>query len=200
MPTRIPRGPPTTVAGTEPGAFATTVARRPRAPTTAHRRGERRGVRGPRRAATRRRPTPTRRIVVRIARVPRAMPAAPRDSQNALARGARKRTVAPFACSRTCAYRRSGLPWLAVGKRVYVRARNLYGQHVALSRVSTPLRYRAAWWVPGAHLRTLWGKMIRLRQHVDTRCAQWTSTLGDPSWPRGLVEFALRARSTRRST
>jgi len=60
-----------------------------------------------------------------------------------------------------------------------VRARNLYGRHLALSRVSTPLRYRAAWWVPGAHLRTLWGKMIRLRHHVDTRRERWDTPDGD---------------------
>lgn len=45
--------------------------------------------------------------------------------------------------------------------------------------MSTPLRYRAAWWVPGAHLRTLWGKMIRLRRHVDTRRERWDTPDGD---------------------
>lgn len=60
-----------------------------------------------------------------------------------------------------------------------MRARNLYGRHLALSRVSTPLQYRAAWWVPGAHLRTLWGKMIRLRRHVDTRRERWDTPDGD---------------------
>jgi len=68
---------------------------------------------------------------------------------------------------------------VAVGEREYVRARNLYGRNVALSRVSAPLRYRAAWWIPGAHLRTLWGKMIRLRQHVDTRRERWETPDGD---------------------
>ena len=45
--------------------------------------------------------------------------------------------------------------------------------------MSAPLRYRAAWWIPGAHLRTLWGKMIRLRQHVDTRRERWDTPDGD---------------------
>lgn len=45
--------------------------------------------------------------------------------------------------------------------------------------MSTPLRYRAAWWVPGAHLQTLWGKMIRVRQHVDTRRERWDTPDGD---------------------
>lgn len=60
-----------------------------------------------------------------------------------------------------------------------MRARNLYGRHVALSRVSAPLRYRAAWWVPGAHLRTLWGKMIRSQQRVHTRRERWDTPDGD---------------------
>lgn len=45
--------------------------------------------------------------------------------------------------------------------------------------MSTPLRYRAAWWVPGAHLRTLWGKLIRVPKRVDTRRERWDTPDGD---------------------
>lgn len=45
--------------------------------------------------------------------------------------------------------------------------------------MSASLRYRAAWWVPGAHFRTLWGKLIRSREHVPTRHERWDTPDGD---------------------
>ncbi|MEO8881172.1 MAG: hydrolase [Gemmatimonadaceae bacterium] len=33
--------------------------------------------------------------------------------------------------------------------------------------------YKPAWWIPGAHLRTLWGKFVRPRQPVATHIERW---------------------------
>jgi uncharacterized protein len=33
--------------------------------------------------------------------------------------------------------------------------------------------YRPAWWIPGAHLRTLWGKFMRPRVALPTRTERW---------------------------
>ena len=60
-----------------------------------------------------------------------------------------------------------------------MRDRNLYDRHILLSRVSAPLRYRAAWWVPGRHLRTLWSRMMRSRERVPTRRERWDTPDGD---------------------
>lgn len=38
--------------------------------------------------------------------------------------------------------------------------------------------YTPAWWVPGAHLRTLWGKFVR-RTALETRSERWTTPDGD---------------------
>jgi len=38
--------------------------------------------------------------------------------------------------------------------------------------------YAPAWWVPGAHLRTLWGKFVR-RISLETRCERWNTPDGD---------------------
>jgi predicted alpha/beta-fold hydrolase len=39
--------------------------------------------------------------------------------------------------------------------------------------------YTPAWWVPGAHLQTLWGKLVRRPPHVPTRAERWTTPDGD---------------------
>lgn len=39
--------------------------------------------------------------------------------------------------------------------------------------------YRPAWWVPGAHLRTLWGKLARRPLPVRTRHERWETPDGD---------------------
>jgi uncharacterized protein len=38
--------------------------------------------------------------------------------------------------------------------------------------------YTPAWWVPGAHLRTLWGKFVR-RTALETRSERWKTPDGD---------------------
>jgi predicted alpha/beta-fold hydrolase len=38
--------------------------------------------------------------------------------------------------------------------------------------------YTPAWWVPGAHLRTLWGKFVR-RTTLETRSERWPTPDGD---------------------
>jgi hypothetical protein len=40
-------------------------------------------------------------------------------------------------------------------------------------------RYTAAWWVPGPHLRTLWGKFFRRVPPVPTRRERWDTPDGD---------------------
>ncbi|MEP6731400.1 MAG: hydrolase [bacterium] len=40
---------------------------------------------------------------------------------------------------------------------------------------SSELTYTPAWWVPGAHLQTLWGKLARRTPAVTTRAERWTT-------------------------
>ena len=39
--------------------------------------------------------------------------------------------------------------------------------------------YTPAWWVPGAHLRTLWGKLLRRPPLLETRVERWPTDDGD---------------------
>ncbi|MEJ7811525.1 MAG: alpha/beta fold hydrolase [Gemmatimonadaceae bacterium] len=39
--------------------------------------------------------------------------------------------------------------------------------------------YHPAWWVPGPHLKTLWGKLFRPRPRVATRVERWDTPDGD---------------------
>lgn len=39
--------------------------------------------------------------------------------------------------------------------------------------------FRPAWWVPGAHAQTLWGKFLRRRPHLATRVERWTTADDD---------------------
>jgi predicted alpha/beta-fold hydrolase len=39
--------------------------------------------------------------------------------------------------------------------------------------------YTPAWWVPGAHLRTLWGKFVRRPPLPETRVERWATDDGD---------------------
>ena len=39
--------------------------------------------------------------------------------------------------------------------------------------------YTAAWWVPGAHLQTLWGKLFRRSPRLPTRIERWRTPDGD---------------------
>lgn len=36
-----------------------------------------------------------------------------------------------------------------------------------------PLRYDPAWWVPGAHAQTLWGKLVRKRLNASVHVERW---------------------------
>jgi uncharacterized protein len=44
-----------------------------------------------------------------------------------------------------------------------------------VSRTPREHRYRPAWWVPGPHAQTLWGKFARRRQQLPTRIERWTT-------------------------
>jgi uncharacterized protein len=48
----------------------------------------------------------------------------------------------------------------------------------AVSRSSKDT-YTPAWWVPGAHLQTLWGKLVRRPPRVLTRAERWATPDGD---------------------
>jgi uncharacterized protein len=41
------------------------------------------------------------------------------------------------------------------------------------------ISYRPAWWIPGPHVRTLWGRFIRRPPVVPTRREQWDTPDGD---------------------
>lgn len=43
----------------------------------------------------------------------------------------------------------------------------------------SPSRYHPAWWVPGAHLQTLWGKLFRRQPMHPTRVERWETPDGD---------------------
>ena len=43
----------------------------------------------------------------------------------------------------------------------------------------TASEYRPAWWLPGGHLKTLWGKLARPRPRVATRRERWETADGD---------------------
>src|SRR5947208_13089275 len=51
-------------------------------------------------------------------------------------------------------------------------------RHPFVSR-SSEYTYTPAWWVPGAHLRTLWGKFVRRRPSLATRMERWPTPDGD---------------------
>ena len=61
--------------------------------------------------------------------------------------------------------------------------------------------YRPAWWIPGAHLRTLWGKFMRPRLPLATRRERWSTEDDDfldlhrldapPGAPRLLILHGL---------
>ncbi len=38
-----------------------------------------------------------------------------------------------------------------------------------------PLQYRSAWWIPGAHAQTLWGRIFRHRAPIHTRVERWNT-------------------------
>ena len=44
---------------------------------------------------------------------------------------------------------------------------------------SSEYTYTPAWWVPGAHLQTLWGKLMRRAPRVETRVERWATPDGD---------------------
>jgi predicted alpha/beta-fold hydrolase len=44
-----------------------------------------------------------------------------------------------------------------------------------VSRTPREHRYRPAWWVPGAHAQTLWGKFARRSRPLPTRIEHWTT-------------------------
>lgn len=44
---------------------------------------------------------------------------------------------------------------------------------------SSELTYTPAWWVPGAHLQTLWGKLARRTPRIATRAERWPTPDGD---------------------
>jgi predicted alpha/beta-fold hydrolase len=44
---------------------------------------------------------------------------------------------------------------------------------------SSEYTYTPAWWVPGAHLQTLWGKLARRPPDVATRVERWATPDGD---------------------
>jgi predicted alpha/beta-fold hydrolase len=62
-------------------------------------------------------------------------------------------------------------------------------------------RYHAAWWLPGAHAQTLWGKLVRREREQPTTSERWTTPDGDfldihrltgtPNKPRLLVLHGL---------
>ena len=60
-------------------------------------------------------------------------------------------------------------------------------------RRPSELTYRPAWWVPGPHAQTLWGKLFRRARHVETRADEWATPDGDTIEIRRLGSADLRA-------
>jgi predicted alpha/beta-fold hydrolase len=67
--------------------------------------------------------------------------------------------------------------------------------------MSEPLIYSPAWWIPGGHLQTLWGKLFRRQQPAATTSEKWETPDGDflevhrlqtdPGVPRVLLLHGL---------
>src|SRR5438045_9636844 len=47
------------------------------------------------------------------------------------------------------------------------------------SRAHREHTYRAAWWVPGPHAQTLWGKFARRAPSLPTRLERWSTPDND---------------------
>lgn len=66
--------------------------------------------------------------------------------------------------------------------------------------MSTP-SFRPAWWIPGPHAQTLWGKLVRRQHQAPTRIERWNTADGDfldihrlagaPGAPRVLILHGL---------
>ena len=63
------------------------------------------------------------------------------------------------------------------------------------SHVSRPSEYTyaPAWWVPGAHVRTLWGKFVRRSPPLETRVERWPTADGDEIELHRLAPLGPRA-------
>src|SRR6476661_9762374 len=67
--------------------------------------------------------------------------------------------------------------------------------------MSEPLIYSPAWWIPGGHLQTLWGKLFRRQAPAPTTVERWNTPDGDflelhrlaaePEAPRVLLLHGL---------
>ena len=67
--------------------------------------------------------------------------------------------------------------------------------------MSAEIIYSPAWWIPGGHLQTLWGKFFRRQRPAPTRLERWNTTDGDflelhrvdsaPGVPRVLLLHGL---------
>lgn len=67
--------------------------------------------------------------------------------------------------------------------------------------MSADIIYSPAWWIPGGHLQTLWGKFFRRQSPAPTRIEQWDTPDGDfleihrvdsrPETPRVLLLHGL---------
>lgn len=62
---------------------------------------------------------------------------------------------------------------------------------------SSEYTYTPAWWVPGAHLQTLWGKLVRRAPRVTTRIERWTTPDGDEIELRRLDPASVAAGTPR---
>jgi predicted alpha/beta-fold hydrolase len=62
--------------------------------------------------------------------------------------------------------------------------------------VSSEYTYTPAWWVPGAHLRTLWGKLVRRAPRVETHRELWTTPDGDELEIHRLASPTNRSSAT----
>lgn len=62
--------------------------------------------------------------------------------------------------------------------------------------MSREVTYAPAWWVPGAHLRTMWGRLARRRLSVPVRVERWTTSDDDVLELRRLERPAGASAST----
>lgn len=50
---------------------------------------------------------------------------------------------------------------------------------LSAAAADVPRRYHPSWWLPGRHLRTVWGRVGRRAQSIDTRRDRWETPDGD---------------------
>src|SRR5258708_35625335 len=109
----------------------------------------------------------------RIAATRRVRLPAPADRRSASSCGVQQRTEALSACRSYSACRSSERPFSPDCYYSVIADAPRSRSHSVRLRWPSEHTYTPAWWVPGAHLQTLWGKLARRPPIVPPRRERW---------------------------